>query len=868
MLTVPALKSTRSSVAQPQPQRTPSHTPPSRTPSSVASRDDPALLPALLPVPISREASTSAVSQRESRLHVDTKLFRAQSQDYELINWAKQISTNLTEQLITNETAAEDEIADLLGLEAGLGEQVLKIETLIGQLQDIRAQTAQYTEALERETAHAGTDFAKRLDKIEAFQNDLAVMSALEERLRRAAALVDEYKARIEAIKVGIRVEHERQLEDDRRTSAQRNYMFIFLCSGGAACVAGYAVIRAVHGVPPPLILLISMRLLSPSASLSAVAAAVAAYLSRCAPGISTIAVLVLVLAAFASRPLPFIVLTLACHVCVVGYTLRACYAMFVVRRAIAHNAASTQSGDISGDTAEPRPPRLVHAIFVPNYCEDLYTLRESLGMLACHALARSSYDIYLAMESAEAGAEAKAATLTREFSHLFRYITYTLHPRDIPHEARGKSSNLAWATRMGSRRYRSTSETNVVFTVMDADTHLLQSYFDAINKYCTTASYGAYSFTMFVPPIVFDRNAHSISPIVRCADMLWCAAGIAGLYPSSQIRTPTSAYSLTMTLARYVEFWDTGPGAIGEDLHMYLKCFFRTRGHLVTVPVYSPASQCNVESARVRGEESLAWRWLLSSEARFKQACRHMWGVLDSGYAIRETAAMLSGDKTRLGSFEAEGSVLDAAEVVYDEYEKQRLCAEYENEQVVASEVQLHAALSAAPLPIWRIIVLLHRLYEAHFLPVHYFIDVLACSAMPMLLPVAPGSPLHRVLVLTNHLRTVAFFAVVVQMLLYERFHLTSLKLRVAALGKATSRRRWSSTRATEELPTLVQDALDGCGVSFRGRWINLCDYVLFPVAGTVFGAVPAIKAQVCQFWTTAIAYEVSVKPTLPEKM
>ncbi|KAK9312344.1 hypothetical protein V1524DRAFT_439590 [Lipomyces starkeyi] len=86
------------------------------------------------------------------------------------------------------------------------------------------------------------------------------------------------------------------------------------------------------------------------------------------------------------------------------------------------------------------------------------------------------------------------------------------------------------------------------------------------------------------------------------------------------------------MTLARYVDFWDTGREAIGEDLHMYLKCFFQTGGRLDTI--YSPASHCNVEHGAMTPDMSIDQRWLLSSQARFKLACRHMWGIIDSGYA------------------------------------------------------------------------------------------------------------------------------------------------------------------------------------------------------------------------------------------
>ena len=35
------------------------------------------------------------------------------------------------------------------------------------------------------------------------------------------------------------------------------------------------------------------------------------------------------------------------------------------------------------------------------------------------------------------------------------------------------------------------------------------------------------------------------------------------------------------MTLVESVGGWDTDPGSIGEDMHMYLKCFFHLSGNL-----------------------------------------------------------------------------------------------------------------------------------------------------------------------------------------------------------------------------------------------------------------------------------------------
>lgn len=72
-------------------------------------------------------------------------------------------------------------------------------------------------------------------------------------------------------------------------------------------------------------------------------------------------------------------------------------------------------------------------------------------------------------MEDDEAGSEGKAMCLMREFTKHFRSVDFTLHPKGIPGEAQGKSSNLKWAAGTVSERYQqSTYRKNVIVTVMD----------------------------------------------------------------------------------------------------------------------------------------------------------------------------------------------------------------------------------------------------------------------------------------------------------------------------------------------------------------------------------------------------------------
>jgi hypothetical protein len=165
------------------------------------------------------------------------------------------------------------------------------------------------------------------------------------------------------------------------------------------------------------------------------------------------------------------------------------------------------------------------------------------------------------------------------------------------------------------------------------ADSHLSSNYF-ALATTMHLAHPETATTTLYSAPIIFDRNAHNVPAIVRVADILWGAAGLSGLYRGSTIAPPTSVYSVPLELVDRVGGWDCDSEAIGEDLHMYLKCFFALNGNLTVRTILSPVSHCNVTAGgHGKGVKGVA----ADMQARYKQALRHMWGALDTGYALRK---------------------------------------------------------------------------------------------------------------------------------------------------------------------------------------------------------------------------------------
>ncbi|KAF9894775.1 hypothetical protein FE257_004396 [Aspergillus nanangensis] len=359
-------------------------------------------------------------------------------------------------------------------------------------------------------------------------------------------------------------------------------------------------------------------------------------WLTRCVPILSSACLMICVCSAGKQQPqqLAQTVVILYCiflHLAILCGSIRSVWAMSYIRRqtlAVPHRRTDRNSH-----------PEVVHAIIVPSYREDFDTLWTSLAVLPSHPRARAQYAIYLAMEMKERGCREKAQRLIEIFAPKFREIHSAFHPADLPGEMAGKSSNVAFAARHILKAYQYACQDeirNTIVTVMDADIHIWQDYFSEIRRLHHLHRSSTSNRTFYSCPTVFDRNSRETPVLVGLADLSWANGSISTMYPGGSIPTVIAVYSLPLTLVTRVSGWDTGATAIGEDIHMLLKCYLQTEGEMVYRTVYAPSSQCNVSS------DSHRWWRLSVCRARYQQALRHQWGALDVGFVIRHFARSL----------------------------------------------------------------------------------------------------------------------------------------------------------------------------------------------------------------------------------
>ncbi|KAJ3029195.1 UNVERIFIED_CONTAM: hypothetical protein HDU68_012782 [Siphonaria sp. JEL0065] len=505
------------------------------------------------------------------------------------------------------------------------------------------------------------------------------------------------------------------------------------------------------------------------------------------------------------------------------------------------------EPGDIRAELAYDD---VAHVIIIPGYKENMDTWCETLDILASHRMAMSQYKICLAMEAAEKDCETKAMALVSRYIDSFLQIVYTIHPRGIEGETAGKHSNVSWAARQMTRKSKSV-KTDLI-TVMDCDTAFAEDYFASITYHFSVCDKDERILNLFAPSTVFDRNAEEVPVFVRLSDMCW-SAGVMGNYvPFSPITIPCSAYSLPMELAQAVNFWDVGPEGMGEDMHMFLKCFFATEGRIKVTPIYSPASCLNIVGPPGSG----MFGYMM---ARYGQAKRHMWGGIDDGYALRK-------------------ALLGIVAPGYDNVvigRKQR-STDAKNKNVVVDD-EMH-------FDIYKLVILFHRLTEAHIVGGHMFLLIIMTG---LLLPLGPSpnnfaisywqaltdEAVHPIVILVcnicGYIRILSLLSIVALAYYYEQYQrwVGNTRWKLSHQGE--------SQQLTTEHSQFVNGVHIGVGkrVQHLGRRagletvrtrLNYFDWFAIPVTGLLFQALPQIQTQIMQLWTDRLDYVVAARPSL----
>jgi hypothetical protein len=268
----------------------------------------------------------------------------------------------------------------------------------------------------------------------------------------------------------------------------------------------------------------------------------------------------------------------------------------------------------------------VLQVVMIPNYKEELPVLRQTLDRLAAQSTAKRQVVVVLAMEAGEAQAATKAAILEAEYAHCFRHMFTSLHPRGISGELQVKSANLNWAARSAKRKLVDEMGYNldhVVLTTCDADSLIHVKFLECLT--CLFATSPMRHATVWQAPIRYHTNVWDIHPALGLIHAYAAAWELAYLAASWWLPLPISTYSLSLRLADDVGYWDTD--VIADDVHTFLKCFFRRCGNLELGRMFLPFS-----GYAVTGDN-----FIDACKNRYTQSLRHAWGAKEVGYAMAQ---------------------------------------------------------------------------------------------------------------------------------------------------------------------------------------------------------------------------------------
>lgn len=285
---------------------------------------------------------------------------------------------------------------------------------------------------------------------------------------------------------------------------------------------------------------------------------------------------------------------------------------------------------------------------------------------------------------------------------------------------------------------------------------------------------------------------------------------------------------------------------------------------------------------------------------ARYSQAKRHMWGTLDTGYALRKAVLNFFGSSPSSSS--SLSSSPPSPDVVKEEDGMVDVVFAGVDKEGGKSTKKSSLCDTENQLNLGTLGILLFRLLEAHIVVGHLLILIIMTA---MLIPMSGGSGgmsrffwsnvtsehnVHPILLyvldLCGWLRLFGIVPLVIAIVCYERYHhfigYERWRLRDADEAVAVvvqeqdeEEKEWSaivgasvssSTTTTTSATTMrkVQElGLRSQLVSTR-TWWNLLDWLMIPFAGIIFQTAPQAVAHVSQLWTDRLDYTVAAKPTL----
>ncbi len=260
----------------------------------------------------------------------------------------------------------------------------------------------------------------------------------------------------------------------------------------------------------------------------------------------------------------------------------------------------------------------IIHAIIYVTYKESYELIRESVK-----SYVTGQYNpgkiimVFAGEESDETNLKHISEKIRKEFGAKFMHYMTTVHPKNIPGEIRGKSSNATYAAKE-LKKYldgKKIDYENVMISNFDADTVVHPAYFTELTfKYLTTDQRTEKGYQ---PTHMFHNNIWDV-PIATRIVALGCTFWRMAESMEQDKYKSFSSRSIGFKTAVEVNYWD--PSVIPEDSRQYWTAYTIYNGRHRLVPIHSP----------VYMDAVLSDTYIKTFKSQYSQLRRWAWGVCD----------------------------------------------------------------------------------------------------------------------------------------------------------------------------------------------------------------------------------------------
>lgn len=269
------------------------------------------------------------------------------------------------------------------------------------------------------------------------------------------------------------------------------------------------------------------------------------------------------------------------------------------------------------------KPSEVVHCITLVTYKESYEVVKTSIESYAQSNYNLKNVILMMACEEADwPNALHISRRIKKEYGHLFMDYLHTIHPKNLPHELKGRAGNATWAAK-SLKRYlekKAIAFDKVILSSFDADTVISRNFLSELTfRYCITENRVEVGYQ----PVPFYHNNIWDVPVFNRLVAISCSFWQLSVSQRKDENKSFASRSMSFQSVIDIDYWDAK--IVQDDSRQYWTAFFVYKGRHYLENIYSP----------VYMDAVLSDSYLDTLKSQYKQLRRWAWGVSDLPFIV-----------------------------------------------------------------------------------------------------------------------------------------------------------------------------------------------------------------------------------------